>query len=210
MNLIILGPQGAGKGTQAKLLAQKYQLPHLSVGKLFRSEMRNKTKYGKKVANFVNAGKLVPLSIVEDLLKKELTKSKYKKGIILDGFPRDLTQVNFLRKLIEIDYLILITLSQKDSIKRLGCRRVCVCGELYNICLKKPKVDTLCDVCGKKLFRREDDYPQAIKKRLAIYKTETRPVIDYYKKQKKMIKVNGNQSILKVHKDIVKLLKDKI
>ena len=209
MNLILIGPQGSGKGTQAELLAKKFKLPIIGVGRLFRLEAQGKTKLGKKVEKFMNQGLLAPDNLTEELLKNELKKSKYKQGAIFDGFPRDFAQLKLLEKLIQVDYVIFIGLSQRESIKRLGGRRVCACGQTYNIYTNKPKHDLLCDKCGKNLLRRTDDTPQAIKKRLKIFRQETFPLLRYFKKKNKLIKVNGEQTATKVFKDIIILLKNK-
>lgn len=209
MNLILIGPQGSGKGTQAELLNEKFKIPTMSVGQVLRDHIRRKTALGKKVEKYVLSGALVPNQITNQLVKEELKKSKYKKGIILDGYPRDVAQARFLEKLIKIDYLILINISQKETIKRLGGRRVCTCGENYHILYKKPKKDMRCDKCGKPLIQRKDDYPQAIKARLKIYNNETKPIIDFYKKQGKLIKIDGEKPIKKVFVSILQEFKKK-
>ncbi len=210
MNLIITGPQGAGKGTQAKLLAKRFKLAHLSIGQLFRNEASKNSAQAKKIAKVLNKGKLLPLDITQKILSKELKNKKYKKGIILDGFPRDKSQLKLLNKLIKIDYVIVINLTQKESIRRLSCRLICPdCGETYNVCVRKPKNNMVCNECKTGLVRRKDDYPQAIKKRLNIYKKNTLPVINHFDKLKKLIKVKGDASINQVSKRILSKLKEK-
>ncbi len=211
MNLVILGPQGAGKGTQAKLLAKEFNLPNFSVGALFRSEVKKKTAIGKKIENIINKGKLVPIEIAEKVVKNEVKKSKYKKGFIVDGFPRELAQAKFFAKLVNIDYVILITLPEKETIKRLSCRRVCpVCGETYNICAKKPQTKNYCNKDHAKLVRRKDDYPSAIRQRLKIYHKKNKPVINFYAKKNKVIKIDGKGTITQVHNRIINKLKKRI
>ena len=209
MNLIFIGPQGSGKGTQAELLTKKFKIPTLSVGQVLRDHIRKKTSLGKKVEKYVLKGALVPSMITNQLIKEELKKKKYKRGVFLDGYPRELSQAKFLEKIIDIDYLILINISQAETIKRLSGRRVCDCGKTYHIIYKKPKKNMLCDKCGKKLTQRKDDYPAAIKKRLKIYQRETKPIIDYFKKRDKVIKINGEASIKQVLKWILEALKSK-
>jgi adenylate kinase len=157
MNLVLIGPQGSGKGTQAELLAKKLKLPVIGIGRLFRQEVQNKTKLGQKVGKFMNQGLLVPEQFTEELLKIELNKSKYKQGAIYDGFPRDYKQLKLLEKLIAVDYVIFIGISQQESIRRLSSRRVCSCGETYNISTEKPRHGLICDKCSKKLRQRADD-----------------------------------------------------
>lgn len=209
MNIILMGPQGSGKGTQAELLSAKLNIPTVSMGQLLRNEISKKTTFGKKVEKAVTTGALVPQEYTDQLISKELKKTKYKKGIILDGYPRSLAQAEFLNKLIEIDYLIIINIPQKETIKRLGGRRVCPCGETYHIIYKKPKKDMVCDKCGKKLIRRKDDYPEAIKQRLKIYHKESKPLIEYFKKRGKYIKVDGQASIKQVFSRLLRALKAK-
>ncbi len=209
MNLILIGPQGSGKGTQAELLIQKLKIPAVSVGQLLREQIKEKTKLGKEVKVFVLKGELVPNQITNQLIREELRKEKYKKGVILDGYPRHLEQATFLEKLIKIDCLIVIEISEAETIKRLSGRRVCECGETYHLEYKKPKNDMVCDKDNKPLIQRKDDYPEAIKERLNIYHTETQPVIDYFQKQDKVIKIDGEASIGEVFERIYKALKDK-
>jgi len=210
MNFAFIGPQGSGKGTQAKLLADKIKIPTLSVGQLLRDNVESKTKPGLKAQQYMLKGLLVPVNILKEILVDELSKRKYSKGIILDGYPRNQQQVDLLETILHIDWVILISLRKSETIKRLSNRRVCEdCDENYNLLSKKPKKNLQCDKCGGKLVQRKDDTPTAIKKRLEIYKKETGPVIDYYKSQNKVIKINGNQSINKIASEILKKLKEK-
>jgi len=207
MNLIILGPQGSGKGTQAKFLSEEIGLSRLSIGQLYREEIKKKTKLGKEAEKYVLKGALVPLNITQELIKKELNKKKYSKGLILDGFPRNLEQYNLLNKIMQVSYVIFVDIPKKETIKRLSGRRVCTkCGENYNIHFDKVKK---CK-CGGELKQRKDDTPKAIEERLKVYQKDTLPLIKKYKDDKKLIKINGNQSIREVHWDIVKALDDKI
>lgn len=196
MNLILMGPQGSGKGTQGELLAKRFKLPTISAGALYRDNIRRKTKLGRVALKFTTKGVLGPNYITNNMMKEELSKAKYNKGVILDGYPRNLVQAKFLKKLKCIDLAILIDISQKETLKRLGGRRVCSnCGDTYHVITKKPKKNNQCDKCGGQLIRRADDYPKAIKQRLAVYRHETRPIIDYYKKEGKLIKINGQKPI---------------
>ena len=191
-----MGPQGSGKGTQGELLAAKFKLPTVSAGALYRDNIRRKTKPGKAAEKFTRKGVLGPNYITNNMMKAEIAKPKYRQGVILDGYPRNLIQAKFLKKLRTIDLAILIDISQPETLKRLGGRRVCgKCGETYHLVTKRPQKDMICDKCGSKLIRRVDDYPQAIKQRLAVYRRETKPIIDYYKKQGKLIKINGQKPI---------------
>jgi len=207
MNIVMLGPQGSGKGTQAEFLSAKFRIPTVSAGALYRENIKRKTKLGKLAEKFTTKGILGPDSLTNKMIKDELSKPCYKNGVILDGYPRNLNQAKFLDKLINIGWVILIDISQAETIRRLSGRRVCSqCGQTYNIQAKKPKSKGICDKCKGKLIQRADDYPTAIKKRLRVYHQETKPVIDYYKKQGSLIKVNGSRSISVVYKSILKKL----
>ncbi len=208
MNIIFIGQQGSGKGTQAELLSKRLKLPIIDVGQIYRDEIRKNTKLGQIAKKYVAKGLLAPEKLTEQLLKKELKKRKYKKGIIFDGFPRDLAQLKFLLKHVEIDYVIQIVISRKESIKRLSSRRICPnCGKIYNLLSHKPKKDMVCDRCGHKVIQRADDYPEAIKKRLKIYHKETLPLLKYFKKENKLIKINGEEPINVVFAEIFKAIK---
>jgi adenylate kinase len=209
MNIVMMGPQGSGKGTQADLLAAKLKIPTVSSGALYRKNISQKTKLGLLAEKFTQKGVLGPDYLTNNMMKEELIKSKYKKGVILDGYPRSLNQVKFLNNYLKIDLAILIDISTQETIKRLSGRRVCSkCGQTYHIITKKPKKPGRCDKCGQKLIQRVDDYPKAIRQRLAVYRKETKIVLDYYKKQSKLLKINGEQPIARVFKAILKKLKN--
>lgn len=212
MNIILIGPQGSGKGTQAELLGKNLGLQALSVGQLYRKEIKEKTAIGKKAASYVLKGKLVPDLVTESLLKKELRKKIYRKGVIFDGFPRNMAQNKFLEKLLKIDYVILIDISHAEILKRLSGRYVCDCGQIYNLYSDKserPQKYMSCDKCGKKLKQRPDDTPKAIKQRLQIYQNETIPLFKYFKKNHKLITISGEQGVSKVFRAILLALKHK-
>ncbi|MCX6740592.1 MAG: nucleoside monophosphate kinase [Candidatus Parcubacteria bacterium] len=212
MNLILIGPQGSGKGTQAKLLSQFLKIPALSMGQLYRREILHQTAIGKIAAPYVAAGKLVPDEITGKLLKKELRSKRYKKGVIFDGFPRTYKQNMFLEDLLKIDSVILIDIRRKAILKRLSGRYICDCGQTYNLYSQeseKPKYYMICDKCGHKLKQRQDDTPKAIRQRLKIYRENTKPLFAYYKKQKKLITISGEQRIEKIFRAILLALKYK-
>lgn len=212
MILILIGPQGSGKGTQAELLGKKLSLPSLSVGQLYRQQIRDHTKIGKLAQRYVVQGKLVPDQITENLLMKELKNQKYKKGVIFDGFPRNIEQNKFLEKELNVDFAILIHISHKEILKRLSGRYVCGCGQIYNIKSKKseqPKRKLICDKCSEKLYQRPDDKPKAIKERLRIYENNTKLLFKHYKKQHKLITISGEQNVNQVFNAILLALKHK-
>lgn len=212
MNLIISGPQGSGKGTQAELLAKKLGLVHLETGQMFRRMAEQKTSLGRKIAILLKGGKIIPDQLTLNLVSPFLTQKNLDKGIIFDGFPRRLSQIKWLDKKTaergdQIDKLLFLKISQEESIRRLSSRRICPqCGRNFNLITMPPKKDELCDDCQIKLITRSDETPEAIKKRLKEYHNETDPMIDYYRPKGKVIEINGEQPPQKVFKDILKAL----
>jgi adenylate kinase len=207
LKIALFGPQGSGKGTQAEMLAEKYNLPVLSPGEIFRKEIKNKTELGKLADSFISGGQLVPDEITNKIVQGELAEPKYRAGFILDGYPRNMNQLVVLEKNVGLDFAIELAVSDGEVIKRLASRRVCSnCGAIYNILDKPPREEGICDLCGGRLEAREDDRPEAIGRRLAIYHQETEPVLDYYAGKKKLIEVEGFAPIEKVFKEIVEKL----
>ena len=207
MNIILFGPQGSGKGTQADIIAEKYGLYHLSMGDELRREIKRSTSLGKKIANIINGGHLVPDSMTNTIIKNISNNKEAKKGIIFDGYPRRHSQWRYLKKNFDINAAIELHLSAKDSVKRVSTRRVCSeCGKNYNIISLKPKKRGFCDIDNAKLIQRIDDKPKEIKLRLKIYHKDTEPVKHDYRKIGLLKEVDGNQPIPHVTKDIVKIL----
>lgn len=200
MKLLLLGPQGSGKGTQAKIIASNLGLVHISTGDLLRSATG---KLRVEIDSYITHGNLVPDELMLRLLDEKLKKLDYC-NFILDGFPRNLAQAKMLDSLVQVDKAIEIHIPDEETVRRLSGRYNCKkCGAIYNIATSpKPKKKGLCDICNIPLYQRDDDKPEAIKKRLAIYHSETSPVIVHYH----AIRINGNQSIEKVTQDILKVL----
>lgn len=189
-NLIIFGPPGAGKGTYTSRLATKLKIVSIATGDMFREEIKQNTMLGKKVADFVNQGALVPDEIVVDLLEKRVKEPTSKKGFILDGFPRTVQQAQALDKIAKIDAVIQIIVPEWIIIERLSNRRICRnCGAIYNLRFIKPKIEGICDKCGGQLYQREDDKPEVIKERLKVYEKQTQPLIEYYRQRIPIIDV---------------------
>ncbi|MEM4605855.1 MAG: nucleoside monophosphate kinase [Candidatus Pacearchaeota archaeon] len=195
MRIIIIGPQGCGKGTQAKILSEKLKIPHISMGDLLRG-LTGELK--EKVDKIINKGELVPAELTIKILKERISKEDCKKGFILDGFPRNLEQVKLLESLIKIDKVIVISIPDEESIRRISGRRVCPkCKFNFNIYTEpKPKKEGLCDFCNIFLVQREDDKEESVKKRLEIYHKETKSVLEFYKD--KVLKINGEGTIEEV------------
>lgn len=184
MNLIFLGPPGAGKGTTAVELKERLGIPHISTGDLFRSHIKNQTELGKEVSKIIEAGDLVPDEITIEMVRQRLAQPDAQRGYILDGFPRTIPQAEVLEEFATIDRVINLVLADDAIIKRLSGRRVCkACGLGYHVEYMPPKTDGVCDKCGGELYTRKDDQIDAITNRLEVYKKSTQPLIDFYDKK---------------------------
>lgn len=204
MNVILLGAPGAGKGTQASQIAAKYSLPHISTGDIFRANIKSGTPIGCKAKAYIDRGQLVPDEVTCEMVEERLKAEDCKNGYLLDGFPRNLAQAELLDKISRIDVVINIDVDLNALEARITGRRVCPsCGESYHVSTKK---DSLCTKCGGTLIQRDDDKPETVKSRLAVYKAQTEPLVAYYEKQGALKTVNGMQSIADVFADIVKVL----
>lgn len=192
MKLIFLGPPGAGKGTLAALVAGLYKIPHISTGEIFRAAIREKTPLGLKVQAIIDAGQLVSDDITIELVRERLAKSDAKDGFILDGFPRTIPQAEALAGIVSVDAAVNFDIADKDVVARLSGRRVCKsCSQNYHVDYMKPKVEGKCDKCGGDLFIREDDKIESITKRLEVYRSQTAPLIDYYRKNGKLTDIDA-------------------
>lgn len=211
---MFFGPPGSGKGTQADMLGAKMKLPVISPGELLRFEEKMKATMSKRVAILLKKGKMVPDEIVEKIIDNRLKKKDVKKGFILDGYPRNKKQLDNLSKRFksmagakDLIFAILINASAKEIRRRLGGRRVCVCGASYHTEFNPPKRKNVCDLCGKKIYRRDDDKPEIISARIKFYERENASLINYWRRQGKLIEINGEQSIKKAQSDILRQIK---
>lgn len=210
MKLILFGPPGAGKGTQAKLLTEKLGLPHISTGDILRGEVKNDTDLGRQAKSYMDAGKLVPDSLVTEMVRKRMQAPDLKKGFILDGYPRTEAQARSLDAILKegIDKAIYLATSEAVVVRRLSGRRVCPkCGTNYHMTNMAPKKDMLCDECGVTLFQRPDDNEATVKNRLAVYLKESSAVLDYYRNQGKLEDVSGDLDCEEVFKFIIPFCK---
>ena len=208
MNIIIFGPQGSGKGTQAKILSDKFNIPHISTGVIFRTHIKKQTKIGKKIATLINNGDLVPDEITNSIIKKWLKKANAKNGFILDGYPRDLAQAKYLSTITNLTFALEIWISDIVAIERISQRRICSkCKSVYHLVSKPPKNEQTCDICHGDLIVRQDDKPNAVKKRLDLYHSKTESLIEFYKKLKIFHQIDGEKSITKVSEKILKTVK---
>lgn len=208
MNIIIFGPQGSGKGTQAELIASRHQLAYISTGDIFRYNIKTDTALGREIEEYIVAGQLVPDELTNAVVKDRISQPDCTAGFVLDGYPRNKTQLELLSTITAIDAAIVITLDDAEAIRRLSGRLACKCGLSYHLEFKPPRQSGVCDKCGSALFRRDDDQPDAIKKRLTIYHQQTEPLFDFYAQQKKLFTVDGSQSIEQVYQSIEHALKD--
>lgn len=189
MNIILLGAPGAGKGTQASKIEQKYKLLHISTGDMFRANIKNGTEVGKLAKSYMDAGKLVPDEVTCEIVKESLSRNKTEHGFMLDGFPRNLYQAKELDKFAQIDLCLNIDVDESLLMDRICGRRVCACGESYHVSTLNGA--TTCAKCGGELYQRADDNPETVKSRLDTYNTQTAPLIDYYKSQGKLVSVKS-------------------
>ena len=203
-NIILLGAPGAGKGTQAAMIAEEFKVPHISTGDILRRNMKEGTPLGLKAKAFVESGGLVPDEVVIGLVEDRLSQEDCKNGYILDGFPRTIAQAEALDKVARIDLAINIDVPFETIVSRLGGRRVCVCGETYHVSMLNG--ETTCKRCGKELFIRDDDKPETVKNRLKVYSDQTQPLIDYYRSQNKVVDIEANGTKEEIFADIKKVL----
>ena len=212
MKIIMLGAPGAGKGTQAKMIADKYQVPHISTGDIFRANIKNGTELGAKAKKYMDDGLLVPDELVCDLVVDRVQQEDCKKGYILDGFPRTIPQAEALdaalAKLGEsVDYAINVEVPDENIVRRMGGRRACVgCGATYHVVYNPTKVENVCDTCGAELILRDDDKPETVEKRLGVYHEQTQPLIDYYTQKGIIAEVDGTVDMQDVFSAICKIL----
>jgi len=210
MRLVFIGPPGIGKGTYAKMLNQKYGIPHISTGDIFREEIAKGSELGLKVKQYVEKGLLVPDEIVIEVVKRVLQSPLCNKGFILDGFPRTLRQAEELDKVVKIDVAFLFEAPVEVIIERVSGRLVCPkCGAIYNISWKPPKKPGVCDVCGTHLIRRKDDEPEVVRERYNVYKQTFAPVIEYYRGKGILVEVNAARDATLVVADVERILIEK-
>lgn len=212
MKIIMLGAPGAGKGTQAKKIAEKYNIPHISTGDIFRANIKNGTELGKKAKTYMDQGALVPDELVVDLVVDRVAQDDAKNGYVLDGFPRTIPQAEALDAALskindKVDYAIDVDVPDENIINRMSGRRACVaCGGTYHIVYNPTKIEGICDACGGKLILRDDDQPETVKNRLKVYHEQTQPLIEYYSNRGILKSVDGTQDMADVFQCIVDIL----
>jgi adenylate kinase len=212
LRTILLGPPGAGKGTQAVKIVEKYGIPHISTGDIFRENIKNGTELGKKAQEYMNAGKLVPDDLVIEIATDRLTKDDCKNGFLLDGFPRTVYQAEKLDEFLaarggKVDVVLDIAVGKDELITRLTGRRVCkACGASFHVVNIPPKKEGVCDFCGGELIQRADDNLETVTNRIDVYETQTMPLIEYYEKAGNIAHIDGTTGLDNVFADIVKAL----
>ena len=212
MKIIMLGAPGAGKGTQAKKIAAKYNVPHISTGDIFRANIKNGTELGKKAKTFMDKGLLVPDELVVDLVVDRVNQDDCSNGYVLDGFPRTIPQAEALKEALakmgqKMDYAINVEVPDDNIVQRMSGRRACVdCGATYHLMYAPTRVEGVCDNCGGELILRDDDKPETVLKRLGVYHDQTQPLIDFYTTEGILREVDGTIDINDVFAEIEKIL----
>lgn len=212
MKIVMLGAPGAGKGTQAKKIAAKYGIPHISTGDIFRANIKEKTELGMKAKAYMDQGALVPDSLTLELIMDRFKEADCQNGYVLDGFPRTIPQAEALTKALneindKMDYAINVEVPDEAIVSRMSGRRACVaCGGTYHIVFNPTKKERICDACGGELTLRDDDKPETVQKRLRVYHELTQPLIDYYKNEGIFREVDGTKNMEDVFKDIINIL----
>ena len=212
MKIVMLGAPGAGKGTQAKKIADRYQIPHISTGDIFRANIKNGTELGKKAKSYMDAGNLVPDSLTLELVVDRLAQDDCKNGYVFDGFPRTIPQAEALDNALaakgeKLDFAINIDVPDPSIVMRMSGRRACLkCGATYHVKFNAPATAGICDRCGNELALRDDDKPSTVFKRLAIYHLQTQPLIDFYQKKGCLVQIEGTKEVDEVFRDILEVL----
>ena len=213
MHILLMGPPGAGKGTQAAELVKEFAIPHISTGDMFRAAIKEGTALGREAKGYMDQGKLVPDSVTIGIVRERLAKDDCKKGFILDGFPRTVEQADALDGILKdlglsLTRVLNINVPAADLIERATGRRICKkCGATYHVKFNPPKKEGVCDACGGELFQRADDTAETMKNRLSVYEASTKPLIDYYEKAGVYTEVDGRQATEKVTADLISALK---
>ena len=212
MKIIMLGAPGAGKGTQAKMIADKYDVPHISTGDIFRANIKNGTELGIEAKKYMDQGMLVPDELTVKILLDRVSQPDCTKGYVLDGFPRTIPQAEVLEKALNeindhIDYAIDVNVPDENIVRRMSGRRACLsCGATFHIVHVPPKTEGICDRCGKELILRDDDKPETVEKRLAVYHEQTQPLIEFYSAKGILRTVDGTDDMMDVFEEITKIL----
>lgn len=214
MRLVLLGPPGVGKGTQASAIVEKYNIPHISTGDIFRANIKNNTELGKEVKDYLDKGLLVPDELVVSIVTNRISQNDCRDGFLLDGFPRTMNQADALEKelkniSIKLDKVVNIEADKEILIERATGRRICKeCGSTYHVKFNPPKIENICDIDGGELFQRDDDIRETVATRIGVYNEQTQPLIDYYQQKGLILNVDGSQPIKTTFETIVRALEN--
>lgn len=214
MIIILFGPPGAGKGTQAIRISEEFSIPHIATGDIFREAVDKKTELGKKAEEYMKRGELVPDKIVNEIVRERISKPDCEKGFILDGYPRTINQAEAMDKMLaemnrRICLVLNLQVSEENVVKRLSYRRICKkCGTVYHLITNPPKKDNICDKCGGELYQREDDKEDVVRMRLKVYHEQTQPVIEYYVRKSLLKNIDGNKDIKDVWEQIKRIISE--
>ncbi len=212
-HIIFLGPPGAGKGTQAKKLQEKFGFKHISTGDLLRNEIKNNTNLGKEIKSIMKSGALVGDDIVLEIVKKNLSKPIIEGGFVFDGFPRTVVQAEKLNDLVKqlgfnIDVVLYVEIDEKTAVNRISNRRICSkCGTIYHLEYNPPKIKGICDKCGGTLYQRDDDKEETVRNRYEVYMKQTFPLVEYYRNSELLVNINGTKTPKEIFNDIIAELK---
>jgi adenylate kinase len=206
MKIALFGPPGAGKGTQAKYIVDRFEIPQISTGDLLRAQVREGTELGKMAKGYMDKGALVPSEVVIGMMKERVSEEDCGNGFILDGFPRAIPQARALEDFIELDAVVNITVDESALVKRITGRRMCNCGATYHLDFNPPSTPGKCDKCGAALYQRDDDREDTVRKRLDVYRSQTQPLIDHYREKGILMDFDGNRSIEEISSDIISYL----
>ena len=214
MNIILMGLPGAGKGTQASEIVNKFPIPHISTGDMFRKAIKDETDLGKEAKSYMDRGELVPDEVTVGIVKERISEDDAKKGFLLDGFPRTIEQAEALNDIMQelgrsIDAVINIEVPEEELMNRLTGRRICeTCGTTYHLVFNPPKVDGVCDLDGGKLYQREDDNPETVANRLSVNVKQSKPILSYYQDKGVLENIDGSKDIKEVTSDVINILDD--
>jgi len=207
-NFVFLGPQGSGKGTVIGKVKDTFGIPHISTGDMFREALKEGTAFGKKAQEYMTRGELVPDEVTSGMVRERLARPDCADGFMLDGFPRTLAQAKALSEITTVDKAMLLDVPEHVSLERLSGRRQCrSCGAIFHLAFVPPKKAGICDACGGELYQRDDDKPEAIKERLALYRSETMPIVDYYDAAGVLVRVDGSATVDEVAAAILEKLR---
>lgn len=207
MKISLFGPPGAGKGTQARFIVEKFSIPQISTGDLLRAQVRSGTDLGIKAKEYMDRGALVPDEVVIGMLRERISDNDCENGFILDGFPRSLSQAEALKEIVTLDAVINIKVNEEALIRRITGRRMCPdCGATYHIDFAPPRKEGICDRCGAELYQRDDDREETVRKRIEVYRSQTEPLAEFYREEGILKDIDGNRSIEEISGDIIEFL----